>query len=241
MPTYEPARYWSERLKRDFNLTGVGHVAFSPAYNRWPYRRKQEALATALTGMPAGVPALDIGSGVGWVVGQLRDYGLAVDGCDITEIAVERLTIRFPNSAFFQLNLGAELIPRDDASLWLVTMLDVAYHITDDDLWRTGIRDIARVLKPGGRLVITDRLATEPIQASDHVRFRSKREWATVADNLGLRLNRVDPLYSWLSRSKRVRGWSWIPDELRGRLEYRLEDLVPKEPHLRWAVLVKDA
>jgi SAM-dependent methyltransferase len=240
MPPYDPGKYWTERLTADFNLTGVGHHGFSPAYNRWVYRRKGEMLAAALADVPAGVRALDVGSGVGWVVRKLRDHGLQVEGCDITDVAVQRLREEFAGVDFFQISLGAERVPRDDATYQAITMLDVAYHITDDALWREGIRDLARLLSPGGRLVVTDRLGAEPVQAAQHVRFRSRQDWAGVASDLGLRIDRMGPLYAWLSRSRRTAAWRFAPDALRGRVEYALERIVPIEPHLRWAVLVKD-
>ena len=51
------------------------------------------------------------------------------------------------------------------------------YHIVDDDVWAAGLRELSRVLKPGGKLIVTDRLGDQPERVADHVRFRSRRDW----------------------------------------------------------------
>ena len=100
------------------------------------YRQKRSVLDRALAGRPAGNAALDIGSGVGWVVEYLLDRGFRVDGCDIADVAVESLAQRYPDGSFFQLAVGTDPIPRDDESFDVITMMDVVYHIVDDALWR---------------------------------------------------------------------------------------------------------
>ena len=132
---YEPARYWSTRLGKDFSLKGVGHQQYTEAYNRWIYLQKARTLRRVLPPVPAGGRALDVGSGIGWVVNQLREAGWRTDGCDIAAVAVDRLTASFAGSDFFEYAFGAGPLPREDASYDLVTMLDVSYHVVDDDLW----------------------------------------------------------------------------------------------------------
>ena len=33
--TYDATAYWQQRLERDFDLRGTGHLGYSLAYNRW--------------------------------------------------------------------------------------------------------------------------------------------------------------------------------------------------------------
>ena len=99
---YEPASYWSTRLSQNFNLRGVGHIEYGRGYNDWLYRQKRNALGCALPGRPAGSIALDIGSGVGWVVSYLLDRGFRVTGCDIAEVAVDGLAERYPPRVSFR-------------------------------------------------------------------------------------------------------------------------------------------
>ena len=171
---YEPEGYWEQRLVSDFSLRGTGHAGFSPRYNDWVYRQKARILEFALGSVSTGGRALDIGSGVGWVVQQLLARGLQVEGCDITDVAIERLRTQYPGLEFFKAAVGSAALPRGLATYDVVTMLDVAYHITDDRLWATAVADVGRVLKPGGTFVITDRLGERSVRVSEHVQFRSR-------------------------------------------------------------------
>jgi SAM-dependent methyltransferase len=236
---YEPEQYWSSRLTRNFNLRGVGHLEYDQSYNSWLYRQKRTALDRALAGRPAGTSALDIGSGVGWVVRYLLGRGFRVTGCDIAAVAVQRLREEYPTAGFFPLTVGTDPIPRPDATFDVLTMIDVAYHIVDDGLWRGAIGEFSRVLKPDGQIVVTDGLGTQSIREADHVKKRSLAEWEDAARAAGLRVAQVGSLFRWLSRSRSARRWRHLPDGPRGAAEFVLERVAPVAPHLRWCVLVK--
>ena len=189
--------------------------------------------------MPRG-RALDVGSGVGWVVDRLLRRGDEVEGCDITDVAVERLTQRFPDVPFFVLALGNGAVPRDDHVYDVVTMLDVAYHIVDDEIWLAGLRELRRVLRPGGTLIVTDSLSDQSTRVAAHVRFRSRADWEDACAALGLHVVQVLPLFTWLARDRWIRGWSKMPDYVRGAIEYLLERVVHRTPQMRCAVIVAE-
>jgi SAM-dependent methyltransferase len=239
---YQPAKYWSERLADQYDLRGTGHLSYSRGYNQWLYRAKRRALKRALEGVEPGATALDLGSGTGWVVRELLAAGLKVEGCDIAELAVDRLRERFPGATFFQATLGRDPLPREDATYDLVTALDVMYHVTDDSAWGAALSEAARVLRPGGFLVASDGLGAEDRMPSDHVRFRSLGRWSEAAAAAGLRRERVDPYFRWLSRDRHeglvVRR---LPDGLRGATEYALETLAPRAPHMQLAVFSRQS
>jgi len=228
--------YWSERLSANCSLRGTGHISYSEGYNRWLYRAKRHALRRALRGVRPPFRALDVGSGVGWVVQELITRGADVDGCDIAEVAVVGLRERFPKATFFQATLGASPLPASDRSYDVITLLDVAYHITEDAAWCAGVGDLGRLLRPGGRLVVSDGLGLETRAPASHVRFRSRREWELAAASAGLRLLRVDPYFRWLSRDRTASRLATLPDGWRGAIEYGLERIAPMTPHMRCAV-----
>ena len=235
---YDPAQYWSERLEARRGLRGTGHWRYSEGYNRWLYRRKGRALRRALRGITPPTHAFDVGSGTGWVIEQLQSLGATADGSDIAELAVRELSGRYPAANFFQLAIGTDAVPRPDDSYDVVTAMDVLYHVTDDDRWDAAVRELARVLRPGGLLVVTDGLGDADVQPAPHVRFRSMGRWLDTAATTGLELHERGPLFRWLSRSPEVPGFRRLPDGARGAVEYTLDRLLPDPPHMRWATFV---
>jgi len=238
---YDPAQYWSERLETTQGLRGTGHWLYSEHYNRWLYRRKGRALRRALAGVSDPIHALDVGSGTGWVVEQLLALGATVEGCDIAAAAVETLRRRYPDVTFFELTLGADSVPRPDEVYDAVTAMDVLYHVTDDTRWDAAVTDLARVLRPGGRLVVTDKFGSSEVHSAAHVRFRSMDRWLDRAAASGLELRESGPLYRWLSREPEESALRRLPDGIRGAVEYALERVAPEPAHMRWLSLVKKA
>jgi SAM-dependent methyltransferase len=242
---YEPADYWSARLASEFSLRGTGHVCYSERYNRWLYRAKRRALRQALRGVTAPVRALDVGSGTGWVVEQLHARGFEVEGCDVAAVAVERLRAAYPTIEFFAAEWGSAPLPRPDAAYDVVTALDVAYHVVDDAAWERALADAARLLRVGGRLVVTDGLGASSASPAPHVRFRSEAAWRQAATTAGLELSELHRYASWLSRPRgRVSGdrlAGRVGDAVRGAVEYGLEVVAPRAAHLRCGVFVRRA
>ncbi len=90
---------------------------------------------------------LDVGCGTGANLLMLSQYGDA-EGVDISEDALAFCRER----GLDKVKLGAaEELPYEDGTFDLVTAFDVVEHI-DDDL--AGLREMRRVLRPGGRVLL---------------------------------------------------------------------------------------
>jgi SAM-dependent methyltransferase len=90
---------------------------------------------------------LDVGCGTGANLLMLSEYGEA-EGVDISEAALAFCRER----GLDKVRLGAgEKLPYEDGTFDLVTALDVVEHM-DDDL--AGLREMRRVLRPGGRVLL---------------------------------------------------------------------------------------
>lgn len=237
MDNYDPPSYWSDRLASVGGLRSTGHAAYSEEYNRWVYRRKGRVLAAALSDVATMEHAVDLGSGVGWVVEQLSVMGAAhVHGFDISEDTVAELQGRFPAHQFDALRLGEDVLPLDDGVADVVTLLDVSYHIVDDDAWENCVAEAARVLRPDAVLVVTDAFGAEEDRPAAHVRFRTVDRWHEHAAACGLRPHSLRPCYRWLSRPPSASALRFLPQRARGALEFALDAVAPSPPHLRCAV-----
>jgi len=212
-------------------------VAYGESYNRWIYRRKGVVLGRALGQVASLERALDLGSGVGWVVDALRRHGAGhVHGVDISADAVTGLRQRFPAYTFDQVRVGEEPLPIADASIDVATFLDVSYHIVDDAAWEPAVAEAARALRPGGSLVVIDAFGAEELRPADHVRFRSADRWHTHAAAVGLDLVSTAPCYRWLSRPRDGSMLRVLPQSMRGALEYGLDTVWSTPSHLACTV-----
>lgn len=111
----------------------------------------EEALTDPmLATIPPG-RALDVACGTGRVVGRLLALGHEVHGIDATDAMVDRARERHPAAQLDVGDWGA--LPFDDGAFDLVTSSLALCHAPD---LAVPLREMARVLRPGGRLVISD-------------------------------------------------------------------------------------
>jgi SAM-dependent methyltransferase len=130
---------------------------------------------------------LDVGCGTGLMLHQLSRYG-EVAGVDLSDEALAYCRARGCQNV--QKASVLEL-PFPDRSFDLVTAVDVLEHTVDD---REAVREWARVLKPGGRLVIFvpahQWLWSLQDEISGHQRRYTSRTLRLPVEASGLRIER---------------------------------------------------
>ena len=95
--------------------------------------------------------ALDVGCGEGRFCRMLTAQGITTTGIDPTARLLDAARDRDPQGSYLQVR--AEALPFDDASFDLV----VSYlTLIDIDDYATAIAEMARVLRPGGSLLIAN-------------------------------------------------------------------------------------
>lgn len=109
--------------------------------------RAIQAIVAARLGQPRGLLVLDVGCGAGNMYHHLSRYG------DVIGVENHPSPVRVGQQRGYDIRLadGAAL-PFADNSFDLVTALDVIEHNEDD---RGMLAEMARVVKPGGRVLIT--------------------------------------------------------------------------------------
>lgn len=96
----------------------------------------------------------DLGCGTGQVSDMLAPFVREVVAIDESEAMLAAARSRLARRPNVTLRTGAiEALPLEDGSLDAVVLFLVLHHVTDPG---SGIHEVARVLKPGGRMLIVD-------------------------------------------------------------------------------------
>ena len=198
---YRPREFWQERLSSQFDLRGTGHPGLSDAYNERCYRLRGFALDQVLAHhrVPvAGREVLDAGCGTGFFVERFLDKGAHVTGVDLTDVAVERLSARFP-AAKFQVGDLSEW--RADRTYDVVSCFDVLFHIVDPVLWDRALTNLTDAVAPGGWFVFTEHFPlTPPRDLAAHNVARTWPEYETALMARGLVIHDQRPTHHLMNR-----------------------------------------
>lgn len=158
-PLVESQRDPANHVYIPFEIHDVeaGYTQWAPVYDspgNWVVDAEQPLVEQLVAAAPRG-RALDAACGTGRHAAHLVTAGYDVVGVDTTEAMLEFARTKVPAAEFRRGRL--EALPLDDASVELVTCGLALEHVEDLGLV---VREFARVLKPGGWLVISD---THPI------------------------------------------------------------------------------
>ena len=199
-PKYENDSYWSQRLEKDFSLSGVGHAGVGLAFNRWAYKVRRAVLLRTLR--TAGISIhgsriLELGFGTGFYLDLWHAQDAKhVTGFDITDIAVKAARERFPADwDFDKADIGKPLpIDKSIGTYDLATAFDVLFHLVDDDGWNGALDNITAALKPGGVTIIFDKCQSVE-NAVGHVRRRTLETYTSALKARGFEIISVRPLF----------------------------------------------
>ena len=188
----------------------MGQSAMSDQLNGWLYRTGRRTLTSFSRDLDLSA-VFEAGAGTGYWTSYWLDRGAArVDGCDLVAVAAERLNERFKGvGEFVAADLGAVPFPvRGDYPT--VTAMNVLLHILDNGAFARALENLARLVRPGGHLLIADAVlvAGDP-WAAETSRTRRLESFVAPLERAGLELVRWAPTT--------VLGAD--PIEARGRLE----------------------
>ncbi|GAB2951369.1 class I SAM-dependent methyltransferase [Nonomuraea fastidiosa] len=164
--------FWEQRLHADWTESGVGYQRLGLAFNTWMYRVRGEVFRREVGALGLDLSSsrvLDVGSGTGFYLRQWRALGAkSVTGSDLTAAAAERLRDRFPGTEILRLDIADPGETLEPGSFDAVSAMDMLFHITDDERYRSALRSIARALRPGGTFVLSENFLHRPEQRGDH-------------------------------------------------------------------------
>lgn len=128
--------------------------------------------------IPPGLRILDLGCGDGYLMHLLSPQAATVTGIDPEPTAVQLASRMLHEHANCSVSGGSCYdLPFADGAFDVVVMADVIEHLTDDSAC---LREAARVLAPGGQVIITTpRRRPDRPQDPNHVREYSAAELRT--------------------------------------------------------------
>jgi ArsR family transcriptional regulator len=132
---------------------------FASAADRWDRMRDElfgaDFSVRAMAGLlPADCVVGDLGCGTGLTGSVLAPWVGRVIGVDASDEMLASAAARLKGVANIELRKGAlEALPIDDNALDAATMMLVLHHLPSP---ATAVAEAARVLRPGGRLLIVD-------------------------------------------------------------------------------------
>lgn len=207
---FDPKQYWEERLKKHCGLEGVGCEGRSATLNQFLYRAKTRTMNRALSRLPLALVSsnlrmLDIGTGTGFWI----DYFLAKGIKSITAVDIAPAAVKFLKEKYCSLETmnfvcadagGDEFSEGVRPMFGLVIAMDVLYHIIENEKFCATIRNIARVLEPGGYLFLTDILSSskEAMSPQQHVHWRPLTVYKRELEKNSLDIVYLAPVYTLL-------------------------------------------
>ncbi len=188
-------------------LNQVEFAMMNNPVRAWIQRNVEATRMLRMGGAIRGGQALEIGCGRGIGVEIILDKFAAgaVDAFDLDGRMVALASRRLKNREQVRLWVGdCTAIPVKDATYDAVFNFGIIHHVPD---WRAALREVARVLKPGGRFYaeeVLDRFITHPMarQFLDHPqsdRFGA-RAFQRGMQEFGLELNGAETLgevFAW--------------------------------------------
>lgn len=132
---------------------------FDAVADKWDDMRRQffgegvRRAAIAAAGVAPGMTVADVGTGTGFLAELALDAGASVIGVDISEGMLAQVRSRFEGRPFVARTGDTAALPLADGEVDAVLANMVLHHAEDPP---AAIREMARALKPGAALVITD-------------------------------------------------------------------------------------
>ena len=165
----------------------------------WWYRARRQIIAELIrrkVPLPKDAKLLEIGCGTGHNLPMLGEFG-SVDALEVDPIARGMAEKRLGRTVLSSPLPALDGLPDDTYDM--VAALDVVEHIPDD---KAALEGISRVLKPGGKLLMTVPAHQWMWSAHDvvnhHQRRYSKRDFKRLVNESPLKLESIGYLNSLL-------------------------------------------
>lgn len=141
-----------------------------------------------------GRSALDIGCGTGVFVDFWSRKGATVTGMDFTDVSIANLEKQYPEARFLQADLSDPNLETEQTYDY-ISIFDVMFHIVEHGRFSQAVGNLAKLSRPGTKVIITDDFGTKTRSTLKHVRKRSLEMYQEVFAAQGFKLLNLKPLF----------------------------------------------
>lgn len=160
----------------------------------------QYDLINSLIGDGYAGTVLDNGCGRGLYTRALLGKSDRIEAIDLNQENINCLKRRFANGMIRFQRASSTALPFEDNIFDLVLHTEVLEHIENDE---SAVREISRVLKPGGRLILSVPVPPAPIVDNQHVREGyTMEEIESLLDRFSLKIIKTN--YCIFRTSRRI-------------------------------------
>ena len=199
-PPARPSADLKDSVQRQFGAVAENYAGASLVHKQGP---DLEALVERTQGSGAR-RALDVGCGGGHTAHALALHVDQVVAVDLTQEMLEQTRLGADSLGLTNLETrrgDAEALPFEDSSFDLVACRLCAHHFGDP---QAALREVRRVLTPGGRLFLIDIVAPETptadsflqafevVRDPSHVRDHTTSQWTRMLEQADLSVSAVD-------------------------------------------------
>jgi SAM-dependent methyltransferase len=176
---------------------------------------REVAFAAVAEAAPTSV--LEVGGGPGELAERIR----IELGCDVVMLDVSERMVELARGRGVDAQVGdVQELPFEDASFDCAVAAWMLFHVPDLD---RGLSELARVLRPGGRLVAVT-------NASDHLRDLRDLAGAAAWVSSFTRENAEEQLSRHFASVQRLDADGWVTIDDRERVQAWLDSLLPDSP-----------
>lgn len=204
--------YWNQSVEEHDRFSSIGIQKYPEEINEFRKQGVFPLLDEILGGIeisPHSGSVLDVGCGTGVYTEFYERWGLDAVGVDLSKNAVATAS-EFGSNHYC--TGSAPALPFRDSSFDLVHCFSVLYHLTDDTDWETALRELARVTKRTGHLLLRIEWSESEGKIAPHYKRRSKQRYVDVLSEEDFELRsvhsikdeprtRVKPYSFWLAQT----------------------------------------
>lgn len=184
--TQEALEFWDRRHQSGGELRSGGDLSFDHATNEIFYALRLGRLIDIVgdaSSVAAPLRVLDAGCGKGFFTRAMARFGHQVDGVDTSPHVIDRCRRE---------RAAADAYAISSLSGWappylydVVYCIDVLFHIMDDAVWESSVRNLASLVRLGGRIVLVDHVGDIDRVWGDYQKTRAVSRYQSLLSQQG--------------------------------------------------------